>query len=363
MIQPFFADCVRETSLTIGIDAVVLDGPIAGHRGFAGTVPVSTPFHYAISGVTHEDEWEVGEGMLDVDGKIVRSALSSSNNGALVPFSAGLKTVALTVASDWFANQTAGEGGGGITIDDVTGLSSALENKQDAGDYAAADHIHSGFLQIDGSGNLGVGTANPQKRLHIVDDVATQGSLRLGADATYHGSLRYNYGSGAMVIGTGAGQAEFHGDFQGHFYPGADNIGRCGISSNRWSVIFAASGAISTSDQRTKRDFDDIPEDWLDAWGEVRWQRFCFINGSRWHVGLVAQDVHAAFAAHGIDAFEIGLCCFDSWQAELDADGVAIRAAGDLWGLRYEECLAMEAIWHRREMARLESRIAALEPS
>ena len=38
-----------------------------------------------------------------------------------------------------------------------------------------------------------------------------------------------------------------------------------------------------------------------------------------------------------------------------------VRAAGDLWMIRYEEANAMEAACQRRKNARLEARIAALE--
>ena len=53
------------------------------------------------------------------------------------------------------------------------------------------------------------------------------------------------------------------------------------------------------------------------------------------------------------------------WLEIRHDDGVVTpgRAAGDRWGLRYEECLALEAAWQRRRIARLEARIVALETS
>ena len=145
------------------------------------------------------------------------------------------------------------------------------------------------------------------------------------------------------------------------FHPATDDTGRVGIASKRWNVVFASSGVVQTSDARDKRRIGAIPASWLDAWGAVEWRRFRWKGRKRWHVGLIAQAVHAAFAAHGIDAFAIGLMCFDQWDEQRDGKGRVTAKAGDRWGLRYDQCLALEAAWQRREMARLDARLARLE--
>jgi hypothetical protein len=157
-------------------------------------------------------------------------------------------------------------------------------------------------------------------------------------------------------------------DSSGHLLPGADNTRNLGSGSKRYGTVYAGTGSINTSDEREKRDVDAIPGAWLDAWGAVEWSRFRFKGGDRWHVGLIAQRVHAAFADEGLDAFDIGLCCFDAWEEVrepvLGTTGKpttktrVVQTAGDRWGLRYDECFAMEAAWQRRELARLK---AALE--
>lgn len=179
--------------------------------------------------------------------------------------------------------------------------------------------------------------------------------------------------SGSIVY-LGANNANLWQLQSGALKPTTDNSQALGGSSNRVSVVFAATGSINTSDERDKREIGAIPDAWLDAWGEVDWCRFKFNDGQRWHAGLVAQRVHAAFAMRGIDAFEIGLCCFDEWPAEpareavrdketnaLISAAVPARPAGDRWGLRYDECFALEAAWQRRELTRQVARIAALE--
>lgn len=103
----FFADLVREASWGTGDGDLPLGGALPGHRGFAEAVPAGARFHYAICGVTHPDEWETGEGEIGEDGALARTPIASSADGAAVDFSAGLKTVALTVAAAWFSAREA----------------------------------------------------------------------------------------------------------------------------------------------------------------------------------------------------------------------------------------------------------------
>ncbi|WP_447724644.1 hyaluronate lyase N-terminal domain-containing protein [Sphingomonas koreensis] len=151
-----------------------------------------------------------------------------------------------------------------------------------------------------------------------------------------------------------------------------DNTDSLGTAARRWSVVYAGTGTINTSDRRAKRDIGAIPDDWLDAWGDVEWCRYRFKDGDRWHVGLVAQQVRDAFANRGLDAREIGLLCYDEWEGQrgrkekLDEAGNLLLAArpslrkGYRWGLRYDECQSMEAAWQRREMARLRATLTTL---
>ena len=197
------------------------------------------------------------------------------------------------------------------------------------------------------------------------------------------------------------------------FKPDSDGAQDLGEAARRWANVRASVGTIQTSDERSKQDIEAVPDDWLDAWSEVEWVRYKFIDAlekkgasARWHVGLVAQRVHDIFAARGLDAMKIGLLCYDEWEEErepvfeeqvvgtepvvvdqigtgvLGPDGAEIMRditeerdivaavqigervaleAGDRWGLRYDECQAMEAAWQRREIARLTERLALLE--
>jgi hypothetical protein len=300
----------------------------------------------------------------------------------------------------------------------------------------------SGFVTKDASGNAGIGTSTPSLYGRFaVGPVGSSGSesaiatvagsagaftsnLRLGVYApngangcSISAIVNYAFGSGAsLALGTTPFGAAINAlpttrvliDPSGHLLAGTDNTQTNGGASNRWSVVFAGTGTINTSDEREKTDIGEIPEAWLDAWADVEWRRFKFVDRVRWHIGLVAQQVHAAFAAHDIDAFEIGLCCYDEWEEEREpifesvtktrktlttqyveagvnengqtlfiAQDVEIdeeyqesvdtgktkvtKPAGDRWGLRYGECQAIEAAYKRRELSRMESRLALLE--
>ena len=301
-----------------------------------------------------------------------------------------------------------------------------------------AINIHALMSLIDGIGNTAIAPGAMEYLLHgnyntaispyALRDVQGDGNVALGNRA---GMLWT--GSDRLFIATNENEELIGGDFKARWVkvngalaseglnPLLDNTYALGSGTLRYSAIYVASGQISTSDERQKTPPEPVPAEWLDAWGEVEWSRYKFKGGTRWHTGLVAQHVHAAFARHGIDAFEIGLMCYDKWDKETapatqDAtvvkkwmepvlkdepiqlveigrteddkpilgiakpadpemverskeivqrvetgSTVTVREAGNMWGLRYDECQAIEAAWQRREIARQRARSDALE--
>lgn len=100
---PVFADAVETFTTTTGTGAVTPGAAIDAHRTFASSLNTGDSFYYSIAGVTVPTEWEIGRGQLQGDGTITRDPLASSNAGALVDLSAGTKTIALIVASEWYS--------------------------------------------------------------------------------------------------------------------------------------------------------------------------------------------------------------------------------------------------------------------
>lgn len=171
------------------------------------------------------------------------------------------------------------------------------------------------------------------------------------------------------------------------FFAASDTAGQVtlGRSANLWKEIFSATGTINTSDSRYKTSVASASDTLLDAVGNVPFHTFQFTDAvekkgaesARFHVGVIAQEVHQAFQAKGLDAARYGLFCHDAWQDEyetvevidqpevLNEDGELvspavthteqklITAAGDRYGIRYEELLMLECARLRRELQRM----------
>lgn len=170
------------------------------------------------------------------------------------------------------------------------------------------------------------------------------------------------------------------------FYPTTDNFTSLGLASNRYSTVFAATGSINTSDERLKDWRGGLTAKEAAASSEIAraigiYRFFDAIDqkgsDARLHVGVKAQQVVSIMQDHNLDPFAYGFVCYDEWEASdaviepareavVDSDGVEIhpasdeaivkpaQAAGNRFGVRYEELAMFIA-------AGQEARLAALE--
>ena len=137
--------------------------------------------------------------------------------------------------------------------------------------------------------------------------------------------------------------------------PNTDNTITLGTPSNRWSVVYAGTPTINTSDEREKQDISTLNDAEKRVAVRVKSliRKFRFkdavaakANNARIHVGVIAQEIIEAFAAEGLDANCYGLICYDEWDAQkeqLDDEGnvvVEARESGNRYGIRYDELLA-----------------------
>ncbi|QCO16270.1 hypothetical protein D3869_01360 [Azospirillum brasilense] len=177
--------------------------------------------------------------------------------------------------------------------------------------------------------------------------------------------------AGALVLqsrrmGVLVDRWQIHHD--GHLQPMVDNALDIGGASLRARNIYGASGVVNTSDRAAKQDFAPIDDALLDAWGGVSWRLYRFRDaveakgdGARIHAGAIAQDVHDVLAAQGLNPWRYGLLCRDDLTEPTgDPDG-SVRVTGERWGLRYDQCLVVEAAYQRRRADLSDSRITALE--
>ena len=199
----------------------------------------------------------------------------------------------------------------------------------------------------------------------------TMDDVSPGQEAVRHSAILTNGGAGGYagwqvyLLKAGALTPAFISDgVTLSFAPSTDNAQTLGTAANRWSVVYAGTAAISTSDERLKQQIttDLAPE--LRAWAKVKFSKFKFNDAvaakgdkARWHFGVIAQEVKAAFEAEGLDPFAFGILCYDEWdeQPEVkDAQGAITtpyRAAGNRYGVRYEEALALECAYLRSTLS------------
>lgn len=110
--------------------------------------------------------------------------------------------------------------------------------------------------------------------------------------------------------------------------PSADNIRNLGDAAFRWATVYAATGAINTSDARHKTDVRamsaaeiDVAKALLAEIGMYQFLDSVAENGAdaaRWHVGMTVQRAIEIFEAHGLDPFRNAFVCYDEWEDQYE---------------------------------------------
>ena len=170
--------------------------------------------------------------------------------------------------------------------------------------------------------------------------------------------IRHRFDDGSKVEtiwATGGGSSVSYIKDQQGFTPGSDNTLRLGAPSARWTIVYAATGTINTSDAREKQQVRELSDAERAVAVRIKSliRAFKFNDavekkgdGARIHFGVIAQDVKAAFEAEGLVAEDYAVLCYDEWPEtpeERDDDGnltQEYRPAGNRYGVRYEELLA-----------------------
>jgi hypothetical protein len=136
-------------------------------------------------------------------------------------------------------------------------------------------------------------------------------NLQSGSGGIYH------VVSGANVTQTATGV----------FRPVPDGSVNLGGASNRWATVYATTGTINTSDANDKKDIRSLSDKEKAVGTALRG----LIRAYKWkagpeetYVGIIAQDVIAAFDAEGLDVGGYGI----------------IDDSGDRLGVRYDQVFA-----------------------
>ena len=172
----------------------------------------------------------------------------------------------------------------------------------------------------------------------------------------------------ALLVEADSGLFVGRANFDGNIIPSTDNVYSCGAASNRWSIIYAATGTINTSDAREKTEVSPLTPDEISAASEMaravgtyQWLSSIDIKGAdaaRHHAGLTVQAAMSIMQAHGLDPMRYGFICYDQWDATpeqwtdvqevRDANGNVTRnparilvrparSAGDRYSFRHDE--------------------------
>lgn len=188
-------------------------------------------------------------------------------------------------------------------------------------------------------------------------------------------------------------------DISNALKPGADNTQANGAASARWSTVYAGTGTINTSDAREKTEVRALTDGEIAAARQLAQEigAYKFLAAvtekgadAREHIGLTVQRAIEILQANGLEPFNYGFICYDSWpQATVDhpatyeqvpvtdsdgnvtgyENGALIKEAwtevtqeaGDRYSFRTDELNLFIARGQAAYLAQLEARIAALE--
>jgi len=107
--------------------------------------------------------------------------------------------------------------------------------------------------------------------------------------------------------------------------PGSDNAQTCGDASNRWSVVWAGTGTISTSDAREKTPVRGLTPAEIAAASDLAKEigAYKFLaalaekgDAAREHIGMTVQRAIEIMESHGLDPYGYSFICHDEWEQQ-----------------------------------------------
>jgi trimeric autotransporter adhesin len=199
-------------------------------------------------------------------------------------------------------------------------------------------------MRITNSGNVGIGTQNPQVRTHIsgsesrvtlrLENTAGTGVgidfLRV-SDASTDWRI-YNLGAFLTIGNSGDDLATVNDlyQFQGtRFNPMNDATQNLGQGTNRWNTLFASNGTINTSDAREKKNIQNLLYG-LNTLMQLRpvsfeWKKD---DGSGTKLGLIAQELQGVIPEVVRD-----------WDWEEDELGNLRKVTSPILGVYYSDLI------------------------
>ena len=309
------ADAV--TSAAIATDAVTADAIAAGAVGSS---------ELSDDSVTSAKISDTDTQFL-VDDTSVQKKVVINEAGADVDFRVEGDTDANLIVTDG-ANDVAGIGGTDssykLTVDGGTSGAVGLFKAASAGATSASITVQN----TDSTGNSAI----------LALQTAKSGSIaqRFHFDLQSHlNRMAFGHTSGDQVgfkLTNTSGVSGVGAELSVNY----DNAVDLGTGSVRWRTAYVANGVQTTSDEAYKTEIEDLSEAELRVATAIKGliKKFKMKGGTRTHVGVIAQDVKAAFEAEGLDAREYGLFCYDEWEDEETGEQKS------MYSIRYEQLLS-----------------------
>lgn len=175
------------------------------------------------------------------------------------------------------------------------------------------------------------GTGMPVLGFRRIGQTVREGGIGFATSTNYLGFG--NSTSGIICIG----DAVIPGLVADTGIAGVDNGLSSGAAINRWSVVYAATGTIQTSDANQKQQIFDLTVAEQNTAKAIKnlIKTFKFNDAvdkkgsnARIHVGVIAQEVRDAFFINGLDANNYALFCSD-----------VLETGEHRLGIRYDELL------------------------
>lgn len=171
------------------------------------------------------------------------------------------------------------------------------------------------------SGDLEIKNAYAELRFHDLNAAADVRAFSIISTLGYLHFSRLNDAGGWLSSPMTIDHATSAISFSGLVLPNPDNAISLGAPGARWSVVYAGTGTINTSDAREKTPVRNLSTAELaaarDLAGEIGvYQWLTSIeekgeDGSRLHIGLTVQRAIDVMESHGLDPWRYGFICRD----------------------------------------------------
>lgn len=235
---------------------------------------------------------------------------------------------------------------------------------------------HTSLMKLGGDGDVTFGNSTADHKIignTLLGDTqdcrinSSAANTILEGDSTY---LVFRNKAGTLISYQIAGSSETYAMTTLRFTSSSDNTRDLGNSGTRWRDAYIAGGVTTSSDERLKQQVRDINDAEarvaLVAKGLLKAYKYNDAveqkgSDARWHIGIIAQELKAAFEAEGLDAHDYGMFIWNEWyeadvwvsddddpskgwynrqqwETQEEAPSHAVRK--DEYAVRYQELLA-----------------------